>query len=232
MLFLSTRLVTNHKKTMKRINILCALILFLLTSISANAGVTDGDVTAYRLAGNTSFIVFTDEPLDDPNAFDYPLGAGTMSGTNDCRSAVGAKTVDGLVCNGTSGNPVSDYVCDLTDTPNASGTVWCLFSENPRTDGKAWAVKYVNGDILTNDGDSIVRCKGTDVFYSDIGCLAPPSQISVEGGYIKMDTTDGGAPPSRDCTVGDHYGRTVIDDVGGKLYICTQVGWETITTDP
>jgi hypothetical protein len=46
---------------MKQISLLCTLFLLLVTSGSAYAGVTDGDVTAYRLAGNTKYVVFTDD---------------------------------------------------------------------------------------------------------------------------------------------------------------------------
>ena len=76
---------------MKRINILCALLLGLLTSINANAGVTDGDVTAYvpyfGYPGATpNGVGFTDNPSEAPNSFNYPLGTGTLAAqSRNCR---------------------------------------------------------------------------------------------------------------------------------------------------
>ncbi len=59
--------------------------------------------------------------------------------------------------------------------------------------------------------------------------LASPNpkkpEISVENGFIKMDTTEGYSPNAIDCSLPDHYGRTVIDEVADILYICIQTGW-------
>lgn len=55
--------------------------------------------------------------------------------------------------------------------------------------------------------------------------MDPKPEISVNGGFIKMDITRGNHPDARDCSHQDHYGRAVIDDAADVLYICTQVGW-------
>jgi hypothetical protein len=210
---------------MKQISLLCTLFLLLVTSSSAYAGVTDGDVTAYRLAGNTKYVVFTDDPLDDPDSVIAPLGTAYMSVTS-CTASVGTASITGLVCSGTSGEPVANYSCTTGNSIlNASNTTWCLFSENPRTGDKAWAVKYTGGFIPTNDGDSIVRCKGADKFDSENGCTAGPSEIGIKGGYINLETTDGSAPPDSDCSLDAHNGRMIVDDVNNLLYICTDSGW-------
>lgn len=52
-------------------------------------------------------------------------------------------------------------------------------------------------------------------------------EISVEGGYIKLDVTSGNLPPSEDCNDGKHNGRMVLDNVNGILYLCTESGWIT-----
>jgi hypothetical protein len=212
----------------KRFSSLYALFLLLVTSISAYAGVTDGDLIAYRFSGGHEYVLFTKSQIDDPNGDSGPFGAGLLD-TNYCLSAVGISPTYGLACNGTFGDPVEDYTCEeQAFTPNTSNTTWCLFSENPRSGGKAWAVKYVGGEIPTNDGESIVRCKGTDVFHPDYGCGATfPSAISIEDGYMKMGTTDGDALFDGDCAEIAHHGRMVVDDVTMKLYICTAAGWKS-----
>lgn len=65
-----------------------------------------------------------------------------------------------------------------------------------------------------------------DYFRYTISSSAPSKpEISVSGGFIKMDTTNGNQPDFIDCSTQEHYGRTVIDDVAEILYICTQNGW-------
>jgi hypothetical protein len=218
---------------MKRLCSFCALFLLLVTSISTYAGVTDGDVTAYRLANvQAYYVVFTNTKSDDPNSTTAPLGIGLLDAST-CDSTAGSAVIGGLVCNGASGDPVADYSCTTVNlATNASNTTWCLFSENPRTGGKAWAVKYVGGYIPTNDGASIVRCEGTDIFDGTIGCTSLPpvdtsQDIAISEGYIKLDTTDGKGPPYWDCSDDAHQGRMVVDDVNDTLYICTDSGWKT-----
>lgn len=50
-------------------------------------------------------------------------------------------------------------------------------------------------------------------------------QISVQGGYIRLDTLKGNAPDPLDCNEAAHDGRLVLDEVYDILYACTQQGW-------
>jgi len=50
-------------------------------------------------------------------------------------------------------------------------------------------------------------------------------QISVSGGYIKLDATAGAQPSQYDCSLPEHYGRQSFDEINDILYICTTSGW-------
>ena len=215
---------------MKRTNTLCALLFGLIISFNAHAGVTADGTTAYRWSGGSTFVLFTDNPADDPDSFAAPLGTAGISELS-CASGKTGDAPFGLLCSGTPGDPIDNYACveNVAGPPNATNTTWCLFSENPRIGGKAWAVKYVEGVIPTNDGASIVRCEAGDRFDSKTGCRAP-SQISIESGFIKLNTTDGSVPFGADCSETAHNGRMVVDDVSNVLYICTATGWRTVST--
>jgi len=194
-----------------------------------HAGVTEGGVTAYRLESAVTFVLFTTDPGHDPFSAFAPLGGGAY-GLGACSTAIGGAGIVGRVCNGTAGDTVDSFVCDSTQVTQTD-SLWCLFSENPRSDNKAWAVKYSAGEIPTNDGQSIVRCLGADTFDPATGCTPPlvlPTQISVEGGYIKLEVTNGTPPPPQDCDFSknfSHWGRMSIDRVNSILYICTDAGW-------
>jgi len=55
-------------------------------------------------------------------------------------------------------------------------------------------------------------------------------QISVKGGFIKLDVTGGNPPSSTDCTIPEHhFGRMVADEVNNTLYLCTDSGWMQFT---
>jgi len=208
-------------------------MLGLMISISAYAGVTDGDVTAYRNAALTGTVMFTDIPAQSPNSISAPLGAGTYDEFSGCNPNVaGTAGVTGLICSGTDGDPISTYTCEFAPGGTGGSPNWCLFSENPRTGNKAWAIRFFNGTIPTNDGTSIVRCEGTDIFNPEYGCRPPASEISINGGFIKLDTTDGNAPLDAYCSETAHNGRMVVDDVDNKLYICTATGWKNTALSP
>jgi len=75
-------------------------------------------------------------------------------------------------------------------------------------------------------------------FGLDVQCLfgpcagpQPPAPnkpvISIKGGYIKLDTTGGGTPPSSDCMSSSDEGRMVYDSISNTIYICSQSGWLT-----
>lgn len=52
-------------------------------------------------------------------------------------------------------------------------------------------------------------------------------QISVLDGFIKLDATQGIVPDEADCTLQDHYGRMVFDEINELIYVCSQSGWIT-----
>lgn len=52
-------------------------------------------------------------------------------------------------------------------------------------------------------------------------------QISIVGGFIKLDTTNGNEPSASDCSNDEHDGRMVFDDVNGILHICSDAGWKS-----
>jgi hypothetical protein len=77
-----------------------------------------------------------------------------------------------------------------------------------------------------NSPSRIIPCESSDIFSPQTGCQQPPRpQISIEDGFIKLDTTDGNAPNADYCSETAHNGRMVFDDVNDRLYICTATGW-------
>jgi len=205
----------------------CASILALtagLVTSNSYAGVTADGITAYRFA--SSVVWFTDNPADDPFSVNGPFGGATASLTTCSSNIFGTTGVGGLLCSGAPGATVETFTCVTgSGAPRPASSFWCLFSENPRTGNKAWAVKFVGGAIPTNGTSSIVRCQGTDLFDRVNGCRTPPSEVSIESGYIKLDTTAGDFPLDVDCSQDAHDGRMVFDETFNRLYICTQSGW-------
>ncbi len=212
--------------------LLQAILLITLSSNVLYAGVTDGGVTAFRPDSPTDFVViFTDNPGDDPLGLDAPLG---VSGYDDIEGVCGSFVasvdgVNGLVCHGAPGDTVDTFTCD-GNSESQSDSLWCLFSENPRSGNKAWAVKFTAGLIPTNDGDSIVRCEGFDTFDPATGCTpgvagALPTQVNINGGYLKLDISPDGGPLDTDCQNPPHHGRMIVDSANSTLYFCTLSGW-------
>ena len=73
---------------------------------------------------------------------------------------------------------------------------------------------------------------GTFVNSSDIP-INNPLQITIESGFIKLSTTEGGAPDPYYCSQGaQDYGRMVVDETSNVLYICAVSGWTTATLTP
>jgi hypothetical protein len=77
------------------------------------------------------------------------------------------------------------------------------------------------------NNESEVWDSSSTFFYQNSGSIDPVSkpQISVKGGFIKLDTIGGMLPSNDDCSSSDHYGRQVYDEIYGRLYICSQSGW-------
>ena len=76
------------------------------------------------------------------------------------------------------------------------------------------------------DGDNIGTISGSYALMD--GEVTDKAQISVVDGFIKLDTIQGEIPADSDCTLADHFGRMVFDDINGVLYICSQSGWITL----
>jgi hypothetical protein len=98
-------------------------------------------------------------------------------------------------------------------------------------------VGWLSGDLIAGDNGNIdVSLKrsspgwpGSDVRVSvriDDGSSDKP-QISIENGFIKLDTTNGATPLAIDCSSDAHNGRMVFDEMNELLYICTPSGWIT-----
>jgi len=79
---------------------------------------------------------------------------------------------------------------------------------------------YVNVEGLSFNASTFVRINLT----VEGGPIIKP-QISVNGGFIKLDTTHGSAPDTTDCENVTHDGRMVFDEVNEVLYICSPSGW-------
>lgn len=52
--------------------------------------------------------------------------------------------------------------------------------------------------------------------------------LSVNDGYLKLDTTSG-APPNSDCDSADEVGRMKVDASSTVVYVCSARGWGKIT---
>jgi hypothetical protein len=137
-----------------------------------------------------------------------------------------------LGCGTDTVNPVSSADCPFTVSffnecvPNQYALVKTTKS------GHFWALK-ANGDctwIGDSEATGLFPCLKTDAFDTVSGCMPDKVQISVEDGYIKAGTDT--EPPISHCINTEHYGRMVVDSSGfGGLHICTQNGWEHISTD-
>lgn len=55
--------------------------------------------------------------------------------------------------------------------------------------------------------------------------VPPTNQITIDNGFIKLDTSHGTAPSDSSCTDPSHYGRLVADETDGTIYVCSQAGW-------
>lgn len=166
---------------------------------------------------NDGFITSTDECTGDSNPIDegfvhvIPSGwiAGGASGINAC----GTGTVD----------PVSSADCPFTKESFATcaGNGYVLVQTTKS--GHFWAVR---ANVSCNAISRLVPCRSTDTFNLVNGCFSVnPPAISIEGGYIKLDTYTGYSPPVKHCTEVSHYGRMAFEAELGVFYICSASGW-------
>ena len=84
---------------------------------------------------------------------------------------------------------------------------------------------------LSVQGSGIVNCEIDSVadyfVLDDLAFYSGPTtnQMSIDNGFIKLDTTEGIGPFDVDCASSDQHGRLIVDDVNGLLYVCTEAGW-------
>ena len=112
----------------------------------------------------------------------------------------------------------------LSGTPvrNATGLTYA--------DGKMFLVKQSDTNLYSIDLDTGVLTLEFDLGVQLISLTtvreANSNQISIENGFIKLDTTGGYEPQNIDCSDPTHYGRMVLDETGiGNIWICAEAGW-------
>jgi hypothetical protein len=150
-------------------------------------------------------------PIDEGYVYVSPANwsAGGGSGINAC----GDDTV----------SPVSSATCPFTKElfSNCIGNGYVLVQTTKS--GHFWAVRP---NVSCNAIAKIVPCRSTDTFNLFNGCFSVnPPAIGIEGGYIKLDTYTGYAPPYAHCTEESHYGRMAFEAELGVFYICSASGW-------
>lgn len=164
-------------------------------------------------------------PVDEGLAFVNPSLGGWSGGTFS----------EIYLCGTSAVNPVSTSTCDIAGPSGYYETCvsngYALY--RTFTSGHYFALKADAScnQIATPEISGIVPCRKTDSFDPVLGCrdLNGAPQISIEGGYIKLDTTGGGSPPVADCAEDAHEGRMVFDETANNLYICGQSGWTSVT---
>lgn len=55
--------------------------------------------------------------------------------------------------------------------------------------------------------------------------LMHKSQLSIQGGFLKLDVTNGKVPADNECNEVMHRGRMVYDDINDLVYYCGVNGW-------
>jgi hypothetical protein len=173
--------------------------------------------TQFLCFNNNGFITSIEDCTGDANPIDegfvsvFPAAwyGGAASGINAC----GDDTV----------SPVSSAVCEFTKGLFATcgGNAYQLVQTTKS--GHFWAVRP---NVSCNAIAKIVPCRPTDSFNLFNGCFSVnPPAIGIEGGYIKLDTYTGYAPPNSHCNEESHYGRMAFEAELGVFYICGASGW-------
>ncbi len=133
-------------------------------------------------------------------------------------------------------DPVSSATCSYNQGVAITACTGdeSILAKTETISGHFWAVR---GDrtctnISTPETAGLVPCLSSDAFDPVTGCSPSlsPSEITVEEGYITLETLSGTPPPIQHCTENAHGGRMVVDNVNSRIYICTQKGWEYIST--
>lgn len=74
-------------------------------------------------------------------------------------------------------------------------------------------------------GDMAERFENIQVNFIDAQKI-DFNHISIDGGFLKLDTTRGYPPLNVNCSEPSHYGRLIVDETGnGTLWVCVENGW-------
>lgn len=171
---------------------------------------------AFHITGNngetgTGTFTWNDDVVPDGSDLNY--SASTISSN---LLSISIEISGGNVVGGTTTFTKTDCVgAALTQTPDFIYDInfWCDNGFN----------SLVGVDPYTNNFNS-----GASVLTFSPGTtgLAIPPQISIEGGYIKLDTIGDALPHISHCNDPGHYGRMIYAELNSSLYICGPFGWD------
>lgn len=110
-------------------------------------------------------------------------------------------------------------------------TVTALASDTLYPDGAAYYDTETIGQLPVGEYNVLYRVQysigSEDLGTESLVVREAVPEISVEGGYLKLDTLAGAAPDPNHCLSDSDRGRMLFDDANGVLYICAQSGWVT-----
>lgn len=152
---------------------------------------------------SSALLTLTLTPRPTPNT-DGPPGITTDFVKIEGLSDIVTATIQGL-----SVDVTSTIEIDLLEFYTANQIIGTLTTGTP-------------GEVPMLYNDDAVVSYASMVLQNEIP-VKP--EISVEDGFIKLDTTGGYLPMENDCIVSEHYGRMVLDEVNGNIYICAELGW-------
>jgi hypothetical protein len=141
------------------------------------------------------------EPIFEFTLYDNPAG---LTGIGD------GVILDSMQVSGLSSNPDefvwTEVLMPLSAEGNTNGNV-------------ILRIDLINGGYAAMDNFRIAASNTP----GDVGEEKP--EISVRGGYIKLDTTTENPPPNEDCQLTSHVGRMVYYDGSQLLFLCSSSGW-------
>lgn len=215
-------------------------------SLTGFPGSTDS-VTALELVGSTLYAAFSEFGETSPNYFgliDVETGEITWLGFLSTKHIRGLHFVENTMfaVSGLETDP--GYYSNLYSIDLATGATNLV---SPITlggllVGEATGLAYKDGKMyLIRDFDSVLYSLhletgvlsvefDTEKSLTGLTAARTPSsnQISIESGFIKLDTTvTGHSPFAADCSDSSHFGRMTLDAEGsGTLFVCTESGWQ------
>jgi hypothetical protein len=166
---------------------------------------------AFQITGNngeTGTGTFTWDDIVVPDGSQLNLSSNVLS--------IFIKISGGNVVGGTTTFTKTDCVgAELSLTPNFTEDInfWCNNGSNDLR-----GVDFYSNEL--NFGAS------TLTFSPGTTGLATPPQLSIESGYIKLDTIGDALPHIPHCDDPSHYGRMMYAELNSSLYICGPFGWK------